>query len=68
MTNANPDRVIKRDEAGVAMTFNLTVDVGEYVANGFVVHNCDGLEMALRALCEAFADLAGLYETSESQI
>ena len=36
--------------------------------NGKHDDGADGLEMALRALCEAFADLAGLYETSESQI
>ncbi len=43
--------VIGRNEAGVAPVYNLTVaGESEYFANGFLVHNCDALEMAVRML------------------
>mgnify|MGYP001599690169 CR=1 FL=1 len=45
------ESVVGRLQNGEQPVFNLTVDdVGEYFANGFLVHNCDSLEMAIRTM------------------
>lgn len=46
------ERIISSNPSGKKPVYNLTVDGGEYLANGFVVHNCDAMEMAMRLLLE----------------
>jgi len=43
--------VVSRSILGRSPVYNLTVEgAHEYIANGFVVHNCDAAEMAIRLL------------------
>ena len=43
--------VVKRHTLGRRPVYNLTVEgAHEYIANGFVVHNCDSAEMSIRLL------------------
>lgn len=54
--------IVKREAIGMRPVYNLTVDGGEYLANGIVVHNCDAAEMSIRLLmsiCEDLGELAG---------
>jgi hypothetical protein len=44
--------VVARRKSETVPVYNLTVDGGEYFANGLCVHNCDALEMAVRLLHE----------------
>lgn len=44
--------VVARSDGPSVPVYNLTVDGGEYFANGFLVHNCDALEMARRVAIE----------------
>jgi hypothetical protein len=53
--------------------FNLTTTIGEYIANGIIVHNCDALAGAYSVLVDDAIDLSGLYSggdrlTYEAQI
>lgn len=41
-------RAIEKRNGPIAPVYNLTVEAGEYFANGFLVHNCDALEGAIR--------------------
>lgn len=55
-------QVCARRSIGEQSVYNLTVEGGEYLANGIVVHNCDALEMSIRLLmsiCEDLGELAG---------
>mgnify|MGYP001559235971 FL=1 len=44
--------VIGSKKVGMAPVYNLTVAGREYFANGFLVHNCDALEMAIRLMVQ----------------
>jgi len=55
-------QVCDRQSIGEQSVYNLTVEGGEYLANGIVVHNCDAAEMSIRLLmsiCEDLGELAG---------
>jgi len=49
--------VLKSTSLGLAKVYNLTVEGGEYIANGLVVHNCDAMEMSIRLLLQVSESL-----------
>lgn len=56
--------VCERRSREAQKVYNLVVEGGEYLANGFVVHNCDAMEMAIRLLLELSDELASVSSTN----